>query len=52
MDPIKTFAGVTECEHDFTNQQSLKIIIANRKVIVLRGRVLDLGRSCVYRMSN
>lgn len=54
MDPIKTFAGVTECEHDFTNQQSLKIIIANRfrKVIVLRGRVLDLGRSCVYRMNN
>lgn len=54
MDSIKTFAGVPEPEHDFTNQQSFKMVIANRfiKDKVLRGSVLDLGRSCVYRMSN
>lgn len=51
MDPIKTFADVTEREHDFTNQQSLKMVTANRfkKDKVLKGSVLDLGRNCMYR---
>lgn len=54
MDPIKTFVHVTEREYDFTKQQSLKMVIANRfiKDKVLRGRVLDLGRNCVCRKSN
>lgn len=54
MDPIKTFAGVPECERDFTNQESLKMVIANRfiKDKVLRGSVLDLGKNCLYRVSN